>query len=248
VVAIEWRSRWRRTLDNRNQARNILEEEKAMGEEPLERTNRIPLWLKVSYTAFVAVLVPIYWYYYSPLNFLYFCDVALLLTVPALWLESSYLASMLAVSITLPQLAWQIDFLVFPLFGRHFPIDLTGYMFDPNNPLFLRGLSFFHFWLPILLVWMVWRLGYVPRALFAQIGCCWLVLLLSYLFTTDINGPAGNVNKVLGLSGETPQTALTPLQWLGLLMLLVPVAFYLLPHVVFCFVMPRPQRDPHEGA
>jgi hypothetical protein len=222
---------------------NQLQQEKTMGDDLMVRPNRVPLWLKLAYTLFVAVLVPVYWHHYTPLNFLYFCDVALLMTVPALWLESGYLASMMALSITLPQLLWQIDFIVFPLCGRHFPMDLTGYMFDPNRSLFLRGLSFFHFWLPILLLWMVWRLGYVRQALIAQIGFCWLILLLSYLFTSDINAPAGNVNKVLGMDEDKPQTDMPPLQWLAILMLVAPAAFYLLPHVVFCFVMPRPRRD-----
>ena len=43
--------------------------------------NRLPLWLKLVYTAFVAVLVPVYWYYYGPTNFLYFCDVALIISL-----------------------------------------------------------------------------------------------------------------------------------------------------------------------
>jgi hypothetical protein len=42
--------------------------------------NRLPLALKLVYTAFMAVLVPVYWHYYGPTNFLYFCDVALFLT------------------------------------------------------------------------------------------------------------------------------------------------------------------------
>ena len=42
--------------------------------------SRLPLWFKLIYTAFVAVLVPTYWYHYGPGNFLYFCDLALLLT------------------------------------------------------------------------------------------------------------------------------------------------------------------------
>jgi hypothetical protein len=41
----------------------------------------IPSWLKVAYTLFVAVLAPYYWKAYSPWNFLYFCDVALLFTL-----------------------------------------------------------------------------------------------------------------------------------------------------------------------
>ena len=40
---------------------------------------RVPLWLKLAYTAFMAILVPVYLYYYGPTNFLYFCDVALFL-------------------------------------------------------------------------------------------------------------------------------------------------------------------------
>jgi hypothetical protein len=32
-------------------------------------SNRMPLWLKLAYTAFMAVLVPVYWHYYGPTNF-----------------------------------------------------------------------------------------------------------------------------------------------------------------------------------
>ena len=35
-------------------------------------TNRVPLWLKVAYLTFMAVLVPVYWHYYGPTNFLIF--------------------------------------------------------------------------------------------------------------------------------------------------------------------------------
>ena len=48
----------------------------------------------------MAVLVPVYWYYYGPTNFLYFCDVALFLTLAGIWLESPLLISMCAVGIT----------------------------------------------------------------------------------------------------------------------------------------------------
>ena len=57
------------------------------------------LWLKLAYTAFMAVLMPVYWYYYGPTNFLYFCDVALILTLVGIWLESPLLVSMCAVGI-----------------------------------------------------------------------------------------------------------------------------------------------------
>src|SRR5436853_4057131 len=74
-------------------------------------TTRIPLYLKLLLTAFVAVLVPFYLHAYGPTNFLYFCDVALLMTLAALWLESPLLVSMAAVGITLPQTLWVVDFM-----------------------------------------------------------------------------------------------------------------------------------------
>ena len=126
------------------------------------RDGRIPRSVKVAYSAFAAVLVPYYWQAYGPTNFLYFCDVAVLLTLVAVWRESAWLVSMASVGIVLPQLLWQVDFLGLlcglPVTG------MTGYMFDPKLSLFTRGLSFFHFWLPILLLWLLRRLGYDRRA------------------------------------------------------------------------------------
>ena len=208
---------------------------------------RIPLWFKIAYSAFVAVLVPVYWVNWTPLNFLYFCDVALLLTVPALWLESSYLASMMAIAIVLPQILWQLDFILYPLSGFqvHFLINSAGYMFDPNEPLFTRCLSSFHFWLPIVLIWMVWRLGYDRRAIWGQIVLALVVLSLSYLLTTYPTGPAGNVNKVLGPGGDRdpPQTFMPPLLWLGVVMLAWTAVVYPISHLVLCWTMPRRPED-----
>jgi hypothetical protein len=42
---------------------------------------------------------------------------------------------------------------------------MTAYMFDGAKPLFLRGLSLFHGWLPFFLVYLVARLGYDGRGL-----------------------------------------------------------------------------------
>jgi hypothetical protein len=39
----------------------------------------VPAWLKWVFTAFMAVLVPVYWANYGPTNFLYFCDASLFL-------------------------------------------------------------------------------------------------------------------------------------------------------------------------
>jgi hypothetical protein len=139
---------------------------------------QIPMWIKIAYTAFVAVLVPYYWYAYGPTNFLFFCDIALFLTLAAVWKESSLLASMAGVGILFPQALWMADFLG-TLVG--FPITgMTGYMFDTKYSLFVRGLSFFHFWLPILLVYLVWRLGYDKQAFRGWTLLAWAVLFVCY--------------------------------------------------------------------
>lgn len=54
---------------------------------------RVPLGVRLAYTAFVAVLVPYYWHAYGPTNFLYYCDLALLMGLVAVWTERAIFAS-----------------------------------------------------------------------------------------------------------------------------------------------------------
>lgn len=204
---------------------------------------RIPLPVKLAFTLFMAVLVPIYWRDYGPQNFLYFCDIALFFTLAALWLESPLLASVPAVGILLPQALWQVDFLI-QLFGGE-SYGLTGYMFDEKNKLFTRFLSFFHFWLPILLVWMVWRLGYDRRAFLLWSTLAALVLLVCYFYISPPHTPREpnepvNINYVYGRSPDKPQEWMHPLAWLGLMMFGLPLVFYLPAHLALIWLMPAP--------
>jgi hypothetical protein len=207
---------------------------------PPAAASRVPLWFKLAYTAYLAVLVPAYWISYGPTNFLYFCDVALLLTGVALWLESPLLVSAPAVGILLPQAFWMIDFLV-GVFG----VKLTGmteYMFNPEIALFMRGLSFFHFWLPLVLLWLVYRLGYDRRALLTWTLAAWVLLAVCYLWmpappTPNQNQPV-NINYVYGLSDYQSQTWMPPLAWLGLLLVGLPLAVYLPTHVLLGWACP----------
>ena len=127
-----------------------------------QASNRVPLWLKLAYTAFMAVLVPVYWHYYGPTNFLYFCDLALLITLVGIWIESPLLVSMCAVGILAPQALWVADFL--STLGGLSLIGMTAYMFNNEDSLFLRGLSLYHGWVPFLLGYLVWALGFDQRA------------------------------------------------------------------------------------
>jgi hypothetical protein len=196
-------------------------------------TNRcIPIWVKLAYSAFVAILVPCYWVTYSPWNFLYFCDIALLVTGVAIWIESPLLVSMQAVAITLPQLLWVVDFLCRLIGGVHIT-GVTSYMLDSSIPLFLRALSLFHGWLPFVVLWLLSRLGYDRRALGVQSVVAAVVLVISYLFAPapppSASHPnwAVNINYVYGLDDQHPQTLMAPWLWLLCLMAVNLIALYL---------------------
>lgn len=186
----------------------------------------IPLWIKLAYTVYVAITVPVYAVKYPLGNFLWFSDITLLATVAALWLESPLLASMMAVGTLLPDVLWNASFFGQLLSGKRVS-GMTDYMFDPRYPLYLRALSLFHVFLPVLLLWMVARLGYAPEALIAQTALAWIVLPLSYRLTD----PKENVNWAFGLGGE-PQKRIPPLLYLGLLMLGFPLLIYLPTHLL----------------
>ncbi|MGC3967705.1 MAG: hypothetical protein QM775_10135 [Pirellulales bacterium] len=195
----------------------------------------IPLPVKLAYTAFVAVLVPVYWRDYGPTNFLYFCDVALLLTVVAVWRESSLLASIATIGIVVPQTLWMVDFLC-ELVGVRLT-GMTGYMFDPGLPLFTRFLSFFHFWLPLFLLWLVRRLGYDRRALVWTTLGAWGLVLVCYFWMPPPPAPSDqpnlpvNINYVYGFGNERQSWMPQPL-YLALMMVVLPAGLYLPAHLL----------------
>jgi len=208
---------------------------------------RIPYWVKVVYSAFVAILVPSYWVTYSPWNFLYFCDVALLVTAVAIWIESPLLISMQAVAITVPQMLWVVDLLCRAITGMEIT-GVTSYMFDSSIPLFFRALSLFHGWLPFLLLGLLVRLGYDRRALGLQTAAAIVILLVSYLFapapppSADHPTWAVNLNYVYGLNDKQSQTYVAPWLWVLLLMAVNVIVFYLPSHYVFSRVFKRLDR------
>jgi hypothetical protein len=181
----------------------------------------------------VSVVVPVYWHAYGPSNFLWFSDLALLITVAALWLESSWLASMQAVAVVLLELLWIVDFVGRFVTDVHL-IGIAEYMFQTDKPLLLRGLSLFHLVLPFLLLWLVVRLGYEPRAWIVQTLVAWVVLPVCYCCTD----PAANINWTFG-PGQQPQTWVAPGLYVALLMVFFPLCVYVPTHLVLQAIMPR---------
>lgn len=214
----------------------------------LPRQPRLPLWLKLGYTGFLAILLPIYWRDYGPTNFLYFCDVALFFTLAAVWLESSLLASIPLVGIFLPQMLWVIDFF-FELAGGHLT-ELTHYMFESERPLFTRLLSLFHFWLPFLLLGVVWRLGYDRRAFVLWTLLAWVLMGICYVAmppptaTPVWKGQPININYVHGFSDKEPQSLMHPDWYFATLVVAMPLVIFLPSHWLFSWLLPASPKIP----
>lgn len=206
----------------------------------MTEATRLPLAFKLAYTAFMAVLVPVYWYYYGPTNFLYFCDIVLIVSLIGIWLESPLLISACAVGIIIPQAIWVADFI-----ARLFGISLTGmtdYMFNPNASLFLRGLSLFHGWLPFMLLYLVWKLGYDRRGLPLWTGFAWVLLFVCYFFMPPPNPNPGltpvNINYVHGMGDLAAQTWMHPHLWFAGMLVVLPVIF-VVTHLLLMRFAPR---------
>ena len=208
---------------------------------------RLPLWLKVLYTAFVVVLVPYYWRTYGPLNFLFFCDIALLIALPGIWFESPLLLGTQLLSIFIPQMVWVIDVASRLVTGTAL-FGLTDYMFEPTVSLFVRGLSTFHGWLPFLLLYCVWKLGYDRRSFVLQCILGVSVILVCYFFTPTPPAPPKNptltvnLNYVFGFSSSEPQQWVPGWAWVLAMIVAVPLLMYWPVH----WVLRRLIRDPHD--
>jgi hypothetical protein len=181
-----------------------------------------PVWLKVAYGGFVAVLVPVYWHHYGPQNFLWLSDLALFATAASVITGARWPAGMAAVGALPLEIAWTVDFLAG---GRI--LDLAGYMFDASKLLYLRGLSLFHIALPPTLLWLLHRFGYDRRSLLRQTALTMVLLPATWLITV----PEENINWVYG-PGAGPQNAIPPLLYLALEMAALPLLAHLPTHFV----------------
>lgn len=186
----------------------------------------ISLWIKIPYTVFVFVLVPVYWIRYGPTNFLWFSDIALFATLAALWLGSRFLVSMMATGVLIFDTVWNFIFFSKLILGAA-PEGLVDYMFDPEISVFIRALSLFHVALPIIQLWALGKLGYDVRAWKYQAVLGWIILPLTY----GVTRPEENINWVYGMI-EAPQQWLPAPLYLGALMLIYPTLICFPTHVI----------------
>jgi hypothetical protein len=182
---------------------------------------RVPAGVKIAYTLWMVVWVPVYWVGNGPANFLWLCDFANLVLLAALWVESPLLATSQLSGVLIIQLVWAIDYLGALVTGTH-PIGGTEYMFDTGDPMWLRSLSLFHLWTVPLLIWLVRRVGYDRRGWKLQTAIAALVLPLGQ----RVGGPAQNLNWMWSPFG-VEQTLLPPLAFALLSVPVVAVVLFL---------------------
>ncbi|HEX4951965.1 MAG TPA: membrane-associated protein [Thermoanaerobaculia bacterium] len=198
----------------------------------------IPAPVKVAYTLWLLMWIPVYWIHNGPWNFLWFCDLANLVLAVALWRGSSLLLSSQAVGVLLVQVVWCLDLVVRLLFGVH-PLGATRYMWEGPEPLFVRLFSLFHLVVPVLLLWGLSRLGYDRRGLTLQTAISTLVLPICFLFAD----PELNLNW-LWRPFEQPQVWLPP--WLYLLFCLAayPLLLFWPTHWLLGRIFRPPALEP----
>ena len=190
---------------------------------PTSRNARIPLWLKVAWTAWVLVWAPVYFRQYGAQNFLFFCDVGNILITVALWLESPLIFSWQAVGLLIFQSLYAIDLIAAFFFRRHV-FGGTEYMFDAKIPLLIRLLGLYHVIVPPLLLWAVHRLGYDQDGLKLQTLTCWIVVPINFFWRQQ-----DNVNWARGLGHE--QHFVPGWLYLTAYLIVVPLVIYWPTHV-----------------
>lgn len=197
----------------------------------LDREERIPPIIKLLYTAFYIGIVYLTVNNFNVLSLFWFSQTALFIVLIGMWAESRILISMASLSILIFHSIWTIGFFIRLIFG----ITATGglaYMFDPQISPILRYMSLYHVVLPLLILWILKRKGYDPRAFKLQTLLAWIIFIATFLFTPMER----NINWVFG--PQSPQTLISPYLYLAIVMVTIPVFIYFPTHVVLKHVFP----------
>lgn len=122
------------------------------------------------------VYLPVYASAYGLRNFLFLCNIGVILTAVALIVRSRLLIASQAVAAPVIALAWALD-AGWKLATGDFLYGGTAYMWDPAFPLAARVLSLYHLGWPLLLWALLRRIGYDPRGWPLQAGIAAVALV-----------------------------------------------------------------------
>ena len=150
--------------------------------------NKLPAGLRWGSVVWLVVWTPTYWRYWGAANFLHLSDISVFLSCAGFFFESPLLITSQAVASPAVDAVWALDWLWHLAFNRPL-LGGTEYMFDGHYPLWVRSLSLFHLFLPVLLIWATQRVGYDRRGWLLQAAVA-LPIFIASRFTN----PAVNTN------------------------------------------------------
>lgn len=201
-------------------------------QHPYPRLRRFALlWL--------AIYVPAYAWAYGALNFLFLCNVGVIITALALIRGDQLWISSQAVASPLIGLAWALDAGTRLLTGS-FLFGGTEYMWDPQFPWFTRMLSLYHLAWPALTLWCVRRRGYDRRGRLLQAAIAGVGIVAARLLTE----PEQNVNYAYTAPFFNVQLG-PPALHLTITVLFMAVVVYGAVHLFIIRVLGCPAPDPH---
>jgi hypothetical protein len=135
----------------------------------------------VGFTLWMALWVPIVLASQGAHNFWWLCNLAQFLLLYAVWSSDRLIIASQAGTVVLIGLVWSVDFIAALLLGGS-PFGITSSMFNEALPITLRATSTYHIWLPVLTLWLVFRLGYDRRGPWLQCGIGTLAIVGSAVF------------------------------------------------------------------
>ena len=202
---------------------------------PSAAQTSIPRRLRWAALVWMLIWFPIYWRTWGASNFLQLCDVAVILTCIGIWTDSGLLISSQAVSALLVDVAWALD-AGWRLFTRHHLLGGTEYLFDASKPLWIRLLSLYHLVLPVLLLWLLYRLGYDRRGWALQSA-----IALPVFIASRFTNPQKNMNFAFAEPFFRRQWGPAPVHVVVIWLFMVFVV-YLPTHLFLIRMFARPRR------
>jgi hypothetical protein len=119
-------------------------------------------------------------------NMLHLCDVGAVIACLGIYKQIPILFSSQAVASLLVGVLWSLDIGWRLVTGQHL-FGGTEYMWDARYALWIRLLSTFHVWLPLVLLWVIRKLGYDSRALALQSTITAVLLIFSRFLSPALN-------------------------------------------------------------
>lgn len=200
-----------------------------------ENAGTFPHWVRWAALAWLAFWVPVYWLFWGPHNFVYLCDIAVILGCIGLCTNNMLLISSQVVSSLAVDAMWAVDAAWRAAFGRHI-FGGTEYLFGPGHPLWLRLLSLYHLALPVVLLLALHRAGYDRRGWRLQSG------IVAAAFVAARFTPASqNINFAFRLPVVDKPFGPAPLH-VTVSILFMIFAVYWPTHWALRKIFPRPQN------